>query len=477
MGIDNRDLMPKILPDSEVEMIGFSPAWIKDLIMAQFRIETATPEGTFAAATKVLDHYQEMGVNCLWINPIYQRDEGDRILSGNNGYGSFGPEIIDNQLSGTDDSAEAFCRVREFVKEAHARHIRVLFDVVVWGVAKNAPIVRQCPEFFLKDDGEYTQVWGGYGYRYDSPAWREWYINACVNFILKTGADGFRIDLEPFVTGYDIFKEIRRRLYAVGRKVLLLAEGTNRRLETYDLEQVGVGYYYEEEMKLARNYFMDHPLVDHVRSGIGIGDAELMREGTPGRFQFYTINLCDHDTPDSLVQGDRLRFGYQGVFSPFIPLWYIGEEWHNPLQLDYSCGPIFYNRIDWSKMDVPENRKFYETVKQYIRIRRSYPDIFTYFSQDHRDSNICVVPVEGEPLQAYARFANDHAIMVLPNSSEADAANLKATIPYAEMGLSDTDTYVFRDLMTEEVIATGTPHNIEVTVAPRDMCLVLVEKA
>ena len=73
MRIDNSALIPKALPDGEVKMEGMSPDWTKTLIMAQFRIETATPEGTFQSATKVLDHYAETGVNGLWINPIWQR--------------------------------------------------------------------------------------------------------------------------------------------------------------------------------------------------------------------------------------------------------------------------------------------------------------------------------------------------------------------------------------------------------------------
>ena len=69
--VNNASLIPPYKPDAEVKMEGLSPDWVKTLIMAQFRIETATPEGTFASATKVLDHYAEMGVNGLWINPVY----------------------------------------------------------------------------------------------------------------------------------------------------------------------------------------------------------------------------------------------------------------------------------------------------------------------------------------------------------------------------------------------------------------------
>ena len=71
--IDNSDVMPKYVKDSLVKLEPsdntgdlMTPDWVKTLVMAQVNISTATKEGTFEAAIKVLDHYQEMGVNGLW---------------------------------------------------------------------------------------------------------------------------------------------------------------------------------------------------------------------------------------------------------------------------------------------------------------------------------------------------------------------------------------------------------------------------
>ena len=68
--IDNTAKIPAVVPDSEVVLENGYPDWEKHLIMAQLRIETATPEGTFQSAVRVLDHFAETGVNGLWINPI-----------------------------------------------------------------------------------------------------------------------------------------------------------------------------------------------------------------------------------------------------------------------------------------------------------------------------------------------------------------------------------------------------------------------
>ena len=146
--IDNSDLTPKWRPSSEVDVIQvgdiWSPDWIKELIMAEVRIETATPEGTFQAAVKMLDHYEEMGVNGLWVTPIYDRNSTHNFDG--NGYGNYGPETVWSVLTGTKDYEEGWKVVKNFVDEAHKRNIRIFFDVVVWGTAKTAPVHAEHPE-------------------------------------------------------------------------------------------------------------------------------------------------------------------------------------------------------------------------------------------------------------------------------------------------------------------------------------------
>ena len=78
---------------------------------------------------------------------------------------------------------------------------------------------------------------------------------------------------------------------------------------------------------------------------------------------------------------------------------------------------MFNNYIDWKTLDIPENRAFYEDFKKMLRIRRQYPEIFEYFPDNHRESNICKVDSNCN-LQAYARYADGKAILVLPNYSD-----------------------------------------------------------
>ncbi len=119
--IDNSDLIPALVPDDEVKMIDMPisetvnvpvPEWVNTLILAELRIETATPEGTFQAAERVLDHYAEMGVNGLWITPIYDRNRSADNLIQANGYGNYGPETVWWRLTGKDNYEDSFRLLR-----------------------------------------------------------------------------------------------------------------------------------------------------------------------------------------------------------------------------------------------------------------------------------------------------------------------------------------------------------------------------
>ncbi len=480
--IDNSRLLPKFQTDSEVTMEGLSPEWVKSLVMAQFRIETATPEGTFAAATKVLDHYAEMGVNGLWINPIFKRDPTSKTM-GFNGYGNFGLDVIDPSLTGTSDPEASYEVVKKFVDEAHRRNIRVFFDVVTWGVAATSPLVDQHEEWFMAD-GKRIPAWGGWGFNWKVPELREWYATTAADLILRTGADGLRCDLEPHITGYDLFGEIRKRLYDQGRKIIIISEFVNERKGVYDFEQVGAGWEKGEEgvdtpfVWESGDYYLNNNIVESIKDGHGIGSPPLQRQGEGGKFRYYTYCLLSHDSTKALVKGSRLRIAYQAIFAPFIPLWQIGEEWNNPYVKSSIGDAIYYNVIDWSAKDTPSNHAFFEDVKKFIQIRRSYADIFEYFPEEQRNANIVKVEAAGNPLQSYARFRNGRGILVIPNGG-TETKSFEVAIPFEEMEMPPGKQYTVTDLIGGKVVATvdsSSGDSFECTINPDSVGAFLVEK-
>ncbi|RLD11233.1 MAG: hypothetical protein DRI44_04050 [Chlamydiae bacterium] len=460
--IDNSNLLPAYKPDNEVSMEGDSPDWLKTLIMAQFRVETVTYEGDFSNAVRILDHYAKTGVNGLWINPIYER-------TGNNGYLGFGPNLIDDKIAGTSDINLAFKRAKEFVDEAHARNIRIFFDVVIWGVSSNSPLVSAHPDWF----NPYNSDINGFFYKTDNTDWQEWFIQQATNLVISTGADGFRCDTEPASTGYALWEEVRQRCYSVGKKVGIISEQYSTRNGVYDFEQIGVGYVSLDDWEKVResgNYFISNNIVDSVKTGVAIG----IPESEQGRGRFYTYNLSNHDSFYQTSFGNIVRFGYQAVFSPFIPMWYIGEEWN--CQPDVSA-ILYFTKINWSKMLNEPNFRFFEKVKKLIRIRRQYPDIFQYYPANHRDSNICKVNVAGNNLQSYARYKDGKGILIIPNYNDS-SSTFSFVPPYSDMGMDAGTIFKVTDLLNDEIIFTNLniSSTININISNQSLAVLLVEK-
>jgi len=129
--------------------------------------------------------------------------------------------------------------------------------------------------------------------------------------------------------------------------------------------------------------YLKKNIVDMVRSGEELRAWDDM-EREPGTKRFYTYMLSCHDSDHYIVKGSPITIGYQAIFAPFIPLWYVGEEWDNAPRffVDYfyrrdkhpvpKKWRLYGNVIDWAQKE--ENRDFFELVKKMIRIRRQHPE-------------------------------------------------------------------------------------------------------
>lgn len=472
-GVTNASLIPDILPDEQVvlEKSGdvYTPDWFKSLIIVELRIETATEEGTFEAAIPLLDYYADLGVNCIWLTPIYEKG------AGGNGYGNQGPHTVEPKLTGTDDRDEGWQAVKRFVDEAHKRNIRILLDIVTWGVMRGADLITEHPDFF---NGE---AWGNIAFDWTNQNLKDWFIDVAVNNILVTGADGYRCDCEPNFSGYEVFAEVKSRLLEKGRKIAVISEDGNSRENVYDCEQDGVlpyslisrGGQYVDPISF---YLGNLNIVDSVKTGTGIGSESLQADNAGGTFRYYTFCVTNHDYQKRYVNANRLKIGYQAIFAPYIPIWYQGDE----------CGvKMAYNAVlydvptDFTCIKKEANKAFFDDVKRMIQIRRTYTDIFEYFPDNHRDSNICKVNTTGlTELQAYARFSDDRAVLIIPNNEAGNTGEFTAEIPYIEMGFGKGQ-YRITNLLTGEVLSEGAGREVRYIkgqVKYRHMAVYLIEK-
>src|ERR1700680_3415452 len=105
-------------PGSAADPLWYQNAIIYELHVRAFKDGNADGIGDFQGLLQKLDYLQDLGVTCVWLLPFYPsplKDDGYDIAD----YTSINP------IYGTLDD------FKRFVDEAHARHIRVLTELVV----------------------------------------------------------------------------------------------------------------------------------------------------------------------------------------------------------------------------------------------------------------------------------------------------------------------------------------------------------
>lgn len=469
--IDNSDLMPKYVEDQYVTMEDSggglqSPDWVKSLVIAEIVISRATEEGTFQSAVKVLDHYQEMGVNGIWLTPFMDTSQG----TGGH-YGNFGPHTVDPTLTGKDSYEESWKVVKAFIDEAHKRNIRVFSDMVTWGVEWNAPLYTEKPAWF---NG--VSAWGGYNFNWSNEEFYNWFQQQLLFYVTDIGFDGFRCDCEPATTGYSMYREVREMALEKGQKIAIFTENTNERLEpAYDFDEHSSE---DNTWHMYDLYTEWYDIAESVKKGYGLGTTNLELWDEAGTARFYSFNTSCHDNRYS-VNGNMVNFAYQSLLAPFIPIFFMGEEFDNPQK---GNSTLFLTPLQLNLLDDPtgENRAFYERVKQMIRIRRLYPEIFEYFPENHRESNICSVEVVGlETLKGYARYTDGKGLLVIPNNNIHDTESaFTIRIPYDDMGMENNTEYTVTNAITGEIVAKGdriSLYDFQAKVAYADVGVFMVE--
>lgn len=449
--INNASLLPRLKPDSEVclENSGHllqSPDWVKSLIIEQVNVDSASPDGTFAGMPAVLDHLAEMGVNGIWLNPIF----------GGVHYYNYGPGTLRSSITGTEDVEEGWQVVKRFVDEAHARNIRVFFDIVTWGAHPKAPLVTEHPDWF---EG-YSEEYKGPFYNWHNSQLFDWFSQQLITIIRITGADGYRADCNDNFCGPELYARVRRVLHSEGRYICIFGEQIKSGTESFfDFNEHSIDYwsiqegtkFIDGEVNFVSGYKAD--MVAAVKEGRGLDTRMRQAYGTAGQLRYYSSIISCHDSRRYIAKGSLTAFVYASVLSPFLPMWYIGEEWNNPYTGTEQCQWLFGNVIDWSQLS--QNRDFYEAVKRAIRIRRMYPEIFEYFPLDHREINFCkVLTNRPDDLPAYARYQPGMAVLVIPNGSE-EAVDVTVTVPVQELQIADDAKSVLVDLMSGKQAASG----------------------
>jgi glycosidase len=110
--------------------------------------------GDLVGALEVLESgwFDDLGVRSIWLSPVQDNPEGSFVgtggyfYTGYHGYWPVGPRAVEGRLGA--DGVDGEAALHAFIDAAHARGIRVLFDVVLNHVHQEHDYVESHPAWF-----------------------------------------------------------------------------------------------------------------------------------------------------------------------------------------------------------------------------------------------------------------------------------------------------------------------------------------
>ena len=202
----------------------FNVPEVADVVMYQVNPRVFAPSNSFQAIIGRLDSIEDLGVNMLWIMPIYPigLEKSKNSPYSVRDYKAVAPEY------GTIDD------LRMLVQSCHERGMGVILDWVANHTAWDNVWVKQHPDWYTHDSTgniifppgtDWTDV---ADLNYDNKEMRAAMIDAMRFWVDSVGVDGFRCDVAAQVP-VDFWTDCINNLRAAAqpRNLIMLAEGAN----------------------------------------------------------------------------------------------------------------------------------------------------------------------------------------------------------------------------------------------------------
>jgi len=357
-----------------------SPDFLKNAVIYQIFLRPFTPEGTLAAATRMLPHLAELGVDLLYLTPVVQHDDDLRteFWSDRQNQSQIGnpknPYRIKDYFA-IDSEYGSDADLKTFVDQAHRLGMKVLLDLVYYHCGPAAVFIEKHRDFVKRDEtgAVINGLWHFPELNFESQELRQYLWRNMEYFIQEFGVDGYRCDVAPSVP-LDFWEEGRRRMEALDPDCVMISEGDriDDQLGAFDLN-----YGFDWEYKLI-------DLFKHNATAKDLQDVwQKAHEDFPAGARFLRI-LDNHDIAHDCGENRHERtFGPGGVeaalFVNFmmdgVPFIYNGQE-----VVDTARHSIYGNRfygknmmIDWSSAVTPAGKARQEFVKDLIALRRTLP--------------------------------------------------------------------------------------------------------
>jgi len=447
-----------------VSSIASNSGWVQNALIYEIFLPSFTKEGTLAAAEGRLEFVKSIGVNTIWLMPIYEN--GESINELNAGYNTTDFYKVHPQLGTLND-------LKSFLTKAHSLGMRVILDSTPnhssgehhfskdVALFEDYSIYRPIYETKLLGDsrglGQFERKIDNYTWYVHYSNWSlpnfnfsnietwDYMINVFKYWVLDVGVDGYRLDVYWGPNnryGKEVWwRPFREEMSRTRPEALLLGETDGTGFDSENNYADGGG---------ALDAAYDWSFYGEIKSALNGGSISALddrvRNYSPNlRYNFHTgINahyfrfLENHDETRiaEMYSIEKTKVGAAVLYTiPGLPMIYAGQEVGETSRRGL---------INWGRENGQEVTAYY---KQLGKIRNIFPAFSSDLIHLEESGNLRVY--------SYVRpYLDENALVVNNFSGSEQTASISITDE--DLFLSDTlesgKTYYLNDVLNNSVI-------------------------
>ena len=310
------------------------PEWSKNANIYEVNIRQYTKEGTFRAFEKHLPRLKEMGVDILWLMPIFPISEKNRKGTLGSYYAVKDYKAVNPEFGTMDD-------LKNLIKEAHSMGFKVILDWVANHTGWDNPWIFNHPDWYTKDSTgkmispfDWTDV---ADLNYENRELWKAMTGALEFWVKEADVDGYRCDVAGMVPT-EFWDQAREKLDKI-KPVFMLAEAEQPDLHIHAFDMT---YAWE---------------LHHILNQIAKGEADantieayFKKQDTTFPHNAYRMNfITNHDenswngtVKERMGKGAK-AFAVLTYTLPGMPLIYSGQE----VGLDRRLKFFDKDEIEW----------------------------------------------------------------------------------------------------------------------------------
>ncbi|HUM47258.1 MAG TPA: alpha-amylase family glycosyl hydrolase [Chitinophagales bacterium] len=384
----------------------------EDAVIYQVNICAFSATGDFQGVIARLDSIKALGVNVIYLMPIYPVGT---VNSVNSPYCVKDYVAVNSEFGTLDD-------LRQLVDGAHSRNMSVMLDWVANHTAWDHPWISAHKDWYLQDNAGNILIPPGTNYTdvaqldFNSSAMRLEMIKDMQYWVYEANVDGFRFD---YVDGppIDFWEQAVVALRKIStHNLLLLAEGAGSENYTAGFDYIfGFNFYGNLKQIFSSN--------KSVTSIDGLNISEYTNASNGQQVVRFTTN---HDVNSSDATPLALFGGEDGSLAAFaviacmksIPMIYSGQEVGMTQQIFF---PFTATNINWSA-----NTQITQSYKEILAFRNAHEAVRKGTLVTYSTNDVC----------AFTKELGSKKVLVIINLRNT---TVNFTIPAALANTSWTD--------------------------------------